>query len=38
VPTTLSFITSFSVSNDLSDTTMFLAMVSTSHLYFKYMK
>lgn len=34
VPTTLSFITSFSVSNDLSEMTMFLAMVSTSHLYF----
>lgn len=33
VPTTLSFITSFSVSSDLSETTMFLAMVRLNHLF-----
>jgi hypothetical protein len=32
VPTTLSFITSFSSSTDLPETAMFLAMVSMNHL------
>ena len=32
VPTTLSFITTFSSSTDLPETTMFLAMVRRNHL------